>query len=151
MDGLTTGDTAFWNLIWALEVPAKIKNFMWRVVAQCLPTGKALRLRHVNISGLCPLCNSCIEDDFHVFVHCSYARQLWNLSPIRCHSVEGECFIKWWISLAHQCSKAEMNVAAVMQYARTAVSRSDSVLQPISATVSGRWQRPRENLVKCKY
>jgi hypothetical protein len=27
-----------WNLIWEIKIPAKVKNFIWRICRRCIPT-----------------------------------------------------------------------------------------------------------------
>lgn len=36
-----------WDLIWKLNIPTKVRNFIWRVLSKCLPTRQALRKRKV--------------------------------------------------------------------------------------------------------
>lgn len=71
-----------WKLLWKLKVQAKIRNFLWRAFSSCLPTLTALQGRRVEVVEWCPLCHHGAKDDFHALVSCSYARNVWSLSPI---------------------------------------------------------------------
>lgn len=47
-----------WKELWNLKVPPKVKHLVWRATSGCLPTKPQLCTRKVNISPLCPMCNS---------------------------------------------------------------------------------------------
>ena len=66
-----------WNNIWALQIPPKVRNLVWRACSSSLPTKIALRTKHVDIAETCPMCNAEMEDTLHVFVKCPYARSVW--------------------------------------------------------------------------
>lgn len=46
-----------WLKLWNLAIPPKIKNFMWRVMHDCLPTLENLRRRCVDVLPTCQVCN----------------------------------------------------------------------------------------------
>jgi len=45
-----------WNLIWNLKLLIKVKNFLWRVCRNCLPTRLRLKSRGVLCQGSCVVC-----------------------------------------------------------------------------------------------
>jgi len=71
-----------WVNIWKLKVPPKVKNFMWRIVRNVLPTGMRLRDKRVNCPDNCVLCDSGVETNFHLFFSCPNSSNVWNLSPV---------------------------------------------------------------------
>ncbi|KAL5158112.1 putative ribonuclease H protein [Glycine soja] len=60
-----------WKLIWELEVPPRVKVFLWRLCSNCLPTKTNLRTRGIDCSFICPLCEHEIESTFHTVFSCS--------------------------------------------------------------------------------
>ena len=46
---------AFWNHIWSLQVPAKVRSLLWRASTSSLPTLLALRSKNVDVSVMCPV------------------------------------------------------------------------------------------------
>ncbi|KAB2609074.1 hypothetical protein D8674_012242 [Pyrus ussuriensis x Pyrus communis] len=47
---------AFWKVIWKLEVPPKLRHFLWLTVHNCLPTREALFRRRSSQTSSCPIC-----------------------------------------------------------------------------------------------
>lgn len=45
-----------WNRIWALQLPAKVRIFMWRLAHDSLPTLMNIKRKHVELDTLCPVC-----------------------------------------------------------------------------------------------
>ena len=60
--GTSDSDTFFisakswWTSLWKLQVPAKIKVFMWKACNDMLPLFEALGKRKIPVSKLCPMC-----------------------------------------------------------------------------------------------
>ncbi|MCH98722.1 ribonuclease H protein, partial [Trifolium medium] len=55
-----------WNLVWQIQAPPKVKNFMWRLCRNC--------------PGECVLCATELEDSIHVLLSCEAVRQVWQRS-----------------------------------------------------------------------
>jgi hypothetical protein len=55
--------TGNWNLIWKLKIPPRVKNLLWRICRQCIPT-------------VCALCNEHDEDSRHIFFDCSSSKNI---------------------------------------------------------------------------
>lgn len=66
-----------WKLIWNMSLPPKIKHFCWRLLRCCLPTRFNLQGRGVNCQSTCVVCNNDIEDEMHMFLHCTFAINCW--------------------------------------------------------------------------
>jgi ribonuclease HI len=66
-----------WNLIWKTRAPPKVKNFVWRLCRNCLPTRLRLNQKGVNCPNHCVFCEESIEDSLHFFFLCNNSRQLW--------------------------------------------------------------------------
>ncbi|KAB2614065.1 hypothetical protein D8674_036381 [Pyrus ussuriensis x Pyrus communis] len=68
---------AFWKGIWKLEVPPKLRHFLWLTVHNCLPTRDALFRRRSSQSSTCPIC--CCHDETieHIFLSCSWVEPIW--------------------------------------------------------------------------
>lgn len=52
-----------WMSIWKLQVPRKIKFFLWRAARGCLPTGNNLLFCHVMCEKYCPMCEENPENE----------------------------------------------------------------------------------------
>lgn len=71
-------DSAFWKKVWSLEVPSKIKNFVWRACKEALPTRRNLQRRKIILDGLCDTCKVRDEDCSHALFFCSDVQVLWS-------------------------------------------------------------------------
>jgi len=66
----TMQDNKWWNLLWGLEVPPKLKHFLWRVSHGWLAIKTKLKRRHVVDDDICQLCRSAEETINHVLFEC---------------------------------------------------------------------------------
>ncbi|XP_068340019.1 uncharacterized protein [Pyrus communis] len=68
---------ALWKGIWKLEVPPKLRHFLWLTVHNCLPTRDALFRRRASQVSTCPIC--CCHDETieHIFLSCSWVVPIW--------------------------------------------------------------------------
>lgn len=60
-NGMTEGNSNGWKRLWRLQVPHKMKYFIWRVCKNTIPVKNLLRGRGVSTSIIFPLCNVDIE------------------------------------------------------------------------------------------
>uniref|UniRef100_A0A803NYG4 Reverse transcriptase domain-containing protein n=1 Tax=Cannabis sativa TaxID=3483 RepID=A0A803NYG4_CANSA len=70
-------NSGFWRSLWKLKIPPKVKNFMWRLVSNTLPTCLQLITKHVDISSNCPVCKCHPESASHAIISCSFASSCW--------------------------------------------------------------------------
>lgn len=66
-----------WNKIWRLNIPHKIRVFLWRLCRNNIPVRNRLRYKGVDVSILCPMCDNDVEHLLHVFFDCQFASQCW--------------------------------------------------------------------------
>ena len=72
-------DRATWKKIWALNVPPKVRTFVWRACFDILPTRDNLHRRRVRVDPRCELCCQQTESAGHLQWECPLARNVWAL------------------------------------------------------------------------
>ncbi|KAM7523192.1 hypothetical protein LguiA_013094 [Lonicera macranthoides] len=103
-----------WQSVWSLNVPGKVKNFLWRAFFLSLPTKSALQARHVDIENICPLCNSEVETDIHLLISCLEVRAIWVMSSVGDQFASYNSCINWWNAIRLRASKVELEEAACL-------------------------------------
>ncbi|XP_075653997.1 uncharacterized protein LOC142624352 [Castanea sativa] len=68
---------SFWKKIWKLHVPNKIKNFLWRICSNALPTKENLKKRRIIEDARCSACLSEQESTFHSIWGCEKINHVW--------------------------------------------------------------------------
>lgn len=68
-----------WKKFWTLNVPLKVRTFMWRTCSNNLPTRDNLRRRKVHVTEGCGLCQQTLETTGHILWECPLARNVWAL------------------------------------------------------------------------
>jgi len=59
-----------WKRIWRIKSPLKVRNLIWRVCRDCLPTRKRLQERGVDYTSSCPVCDNSVEQTIHLLFRC---------------------------------------------------------------------------------
>ncbi|KAK6151578.1 hypothetical protein DH2020_014213 [Rehmannia glutinosa] len=72
-----------WKWLWALNVPTKIKIFLWKCAHGILPTKTKLRRKGMDITPLCSRCELEEETIEHALRDCKWAEFFWAVSPLR--------------------------------------------------------------------
>jgi len=66
--------------LWHVQVPSKIRVFLWRLARQTLPSGDLLHHRKMAPSNICAICGA--EDSWkHALLDCNMARCLGVFGP----------------------------------------------------------------------
>ena len=73
-------DRIFWCSIWDLQVPNKIKNFVWRACHEAIPTKVNLKRCHISENGRCEHCLMEEETTLHALWSCSKINSAWSSS-----------------------------------------------------------------------
>lgn len=68
-----------WNKLWKLDIPNKVKIFLWKACKAILPTNDFLHNRHCSGSPSCILCGGIKEDVKHALFDCRWAREIWQM------------------------------------------------------------------------
>jgi hypothetical protein len=66
-----------WNEIWRAKIPPKVKNLLWRIGRNVLPTRMRLNSRGVHCPTNCSVCNEGDEDTLYVLFFCHKSIQCW--------------------------------------------------------------------------
>jgi hypothetical protein len=74
-----------WNQIWRAKIPPKVKNLIWRIGRDILPTRKKLNSRGVQCPVHCTVCDDGDEDIMHVLFVCPRSVQCWQRTGLWSH------------------------------------------------------------------
>lgn len=66
-----------WKSLWKLDVPQKIKHFLWKCMNDCVSVRSKLARYVDSISNVCPLCEHEEETINHLFIDCEVTKRLW--------------------------------------------------------------------------
>jgi hypothetical protein len=67
-----------WDSLWKLNIPSKVKIFLWKALHGVLPGVAILAGRHIKVSPQCPICKSGPEDICHILCGCLRAKEIWS-------------------------------------------------------------------------
>ncbi|KAK7832800.1 putative ribonuclease h protein [Quercus suber] len=70
-----------WKELWKLKVHPRLKNSLWKMAWEILPTTSVLNSRFSLSSLNCYLCNNAVESLEHIFLHCDWVAQMWFTGP----------------------------------------------------------------------
>ncbi|GMI81726.1 hypothetical protein HRI_001841900 [Hibiscus trionum] len=68
----------FYDRLWRISCPAKIKILLWKFSRNFVPTRHNLSIKRVTTNVLCPRCQLFREDINHVSHLCSFAKAIWS-------------------------------------------------------------------------
>lgn len=79
-----------WKKIWHVQVPHKIRVFLWRFCRDAIPVRKRLSSRGVRVPITCPMCMHDIEHMSHLFYDWDFAKGCWSYVGLQvdCSTVE---------------------------------------------------------------
>ena len=70
-------EKGFWNKIWALECPNKVRNLIWRACHNSLPSKCNLFQRRIILEQCCDRCKAENEDIVHAVWSCRMLDDVW--------------------------------------------------------------------------
>ena len=79
----STSSEPSWKWLWKINIPPKVKIFVWRLIHGLLPMGIALLKRKIHIDGICNKCGEDVETIEHVFRDCIWNHLFWYSSYLR--------------------------------------------------------------------
>jgi hypothetical protein len=71
-----TGERSVWKKVWKLQVIPKVRNFIWKMVKNGLPTNENRFARHIVQNASCEICYNPREDCYHAVMLCPHATAL---------------------------------------------------------------------------
>ncbi|XP_060961840.1 uncharacterized protein LOC133032039 [Cannabis sativa] len=115
---LTGADNSgFWCKMWHLKIPPKVKNLLWRAITDCLPTCLQLVTKHVNISGLCPVCTNQAESIVHALLTCPFDMSCWHTLGITYDTNHPYSFGGWFEKVLMALDEDIVSRAAMLCWA----------------------------------
>lgn len=69
----------WWNNLWKLNIPPKIRIFVWRASMDFIPTAINLLNHHVPINDLCSLCKFPYATTSNCLLFCPAIRHIWKI------------------------------------------------------------------------
>ncbi|XP_057791345.1 uncharacterized protein LOC131008488 [Salvia miltiorrhiza] len=66
-----------WSKLWQIKIPPSIRRFIWRAARNNLPSNERLLSRGISVGGTCDTCKSNIENLWHTFFACPFAKDCW--------------------------------------------------------------------------
>ena len=70
-------DKKVWKAIWRMQVPLKIRNFIWQACRNVLPTKQALIRRKIVVDPICERCKLDVENAEHALWSCLELDVVW--------------------------------------------------------------------------
>ncbi|XP_075663071.1 uncharacterized protein LOC142632579 [Castanea sativa] len=85
------GVGSVWKKIWKVQVPHKIKHFLWHAAKDSLPTKQNLVARHIPIGNVCNGCGDHSESVMHALWLCDKVRSVWMTDSGFLFLVQAKC------------------------------------------------------------
>lgn len=84
-----------WTYVWKLNIPPKVKAFLWQACTHNLLSTDNLRRRRVDIPPTCVLCSTENESTLHPFESCTFTRRCWSMVRLSLLPSNGLSFPEW--------------------------------------------------------
>ncbi|KAK0577567.1 hypothetical protein LWI29_035204 [Acer saccharum] len=110
------GNGFCWNRIWALELPPKIKIFIWRACNSWISTQVNLAKRKVLVSGVCPVCSSSFEATIHALWSCSKLKAVRSMFGVTngWNQIKKGCFLDFFGVCMTRLKEEDLRVLCVV-------------------------------------
>ncbi|KAM7531912.1 hypothetical protein LguiB_035322 [Lonicera macranthoides] len=120
-----------WHGMWELNIPPKMKKFMWRAIDDCLPTRVNLVARGVNVVSTCALCGQYPETATHVLLKCPVIQRVWRGVSVGVPVIFVNSIPQWWNDIVRRFTFQNIAVAAAVLWSLWE-SRNAAVFGPRS-------------------
>ncbi|KAL5823122.1 hypothetical protein ACOSQ4_021022 [Xanthoceras sorbifolium] len=137
----SSSDFSAWLALWNLNIPPKIKIFIWRVCHNAIPSLCNLCSRKIVIDPCCSRCGEAPESSAHALFWCSSVRTVWestvfwDILNLQCHI---SCFdLILWVFVRAKRAELEENAVCHSKSPRVSadlVSWSLSLLREFQGT-----------------
>ncbi|KAL8145631.1 hypothetical protein AgCh_003685 [Apium graveolens] len=106
-----------WAKIWKIKAPPKTLNTLWRALSLCLPCNMQLQQKHVQISGICPVCSDKEESIVHALVECRFTAQCWRIALPNIQVQTQVSFPGWLEQILSRCNQEDREKVAMVCWA----------------------------------
>ncbi|CAN1164788.1 Putative ribonuclease H protein At1g65750 [Linum perenne] len=94
-----------WKWLWQLDLPPKIKFFLWRVCRNAVPTKAGLFRKGCGNSLICLTCNDNEETLEHLLFHCPVSLSFWQqIMPLLHYPAPDQQTKSWFSTIASSVS-----------------------------------------------
>ena len=109
----------YWSALWSMELPKKIKIFMWRASNNLLPSTKNIWKRKVLQEPTCQICRKSIESISHALLEYKAAKSIWLQSPFTVPSFKDHSHDIFSIlqRMANELRKADLELMVALCWA----------------------------------
>ena len=106
----------YWSALWSLELPEKIKIFMWRASNNLLPSAENLWKRKVLQEPTCQRCRRNIESVSHSLLEYKVAKKILLQSPYTVPSFEAHSqdIFSMLQGMANELRKADLELMVAL-------------------------------------
>jgi hypothetical protein len=99
--------------IWKVRAPNKCMLFFWQVMHEHVWTSEHLHNHGLDNHGPCALCSQEVESLNHLFVGCSYSREIWfkclrHIGLRQLMPLADDSLLEWWLRSRKQTTKARI-------------------------------------------
>lgn len=72
-----------WSQIWKLNLPPKVRMFVWRACKNSLPHAVEMVRRHIGTNPFCINCKVKLETMAHILMECRGRKEIWSSTPFQ--------------------------------------------------------------------
>jgi len=136
----------FWKEICNLNIPSKLKHFLWGACNDSLPTKKNLFRQKVTQNSTCECHHEGVEDTIHALWDCQVVKETW-WDEVNCHHQLSEHFVNFQDLLTGNLNVNVQNLAERFTYiawsiwAKRNATRLNSPSLPYSKIYSDAMER----------
>ena len=131
-----------WSKLWSLQIPHKMRVFLWRFCRNNIPVRYLIRGKGITIPICCPMCPGDVEHVLHLFFDCGFAKECWQIVGLSYNMWTVENAADWLLErLSTDSSEVLSKIATVMWgvwFARNKKIFEEKVMTP-AAVMS--WSR----------
>lgn len=104
-----------WSKICALQIPHKIRIFLWRFCRNTMPVRYLIRGRGIVVPIYCPMCTGDVEHLLHLFFDCDFAKACWQNVGLNFDMWSVENAAEWLLEkLSTESSEVLTKIATVL-------------------------------------
>ncbi|VFQ97337.1 unnamed protein product [Cuscuta campestris] len=131
-----------WRKLWRVHTTPTIRNLIWRAANNILPVLDNLARKGMPIRNTCPLCQSSEETVLHLFISCSFARQVWTSSILGWYTPHVNGFVVWLEKILNLFNQRDQ---ALVFHVLCSIwkTRNDRVWQGRNSTLIGTWLKAK--------